>query len=68
MRKFPETLKKIMYEKNLTTMQLSKLIGVNKTQIKRWLVGKSKPRLINVLEICIKLNVRVDVLLGLKEC
>ena len=67
MRKFPETLKKIMYEKNLTTTHLSKLIGVNKTQIKRWFLEKSKPRLMNVLEISIKLNVSVDVLLGLKE-
>ena len=45
----------------------AKMIGVNVSQVKKWIIGQSKPRYKNLKAICLALKIRADVVLGLKD-
>ena len=64
---FSKILNSIMTEKNLNANQLAQMIGVNVSQVKKWIIGQSKPRYKNLKAICLALKIRADVILGLKD-
>ncbi len=63
---FPEILKELMIERNLTQTQLALMVHIKQSQISEWLKGKSKPGYDNLKMLAIKLSVSADELLGIK--
>ena len=59
-----DILKLRMYEMGLNQSQLAKLLGVSQSRISEYLSGKSEPTLKIGREICKKLNVPADIVLG----
>lgn len=59
-----DILKLRMYEMGLNQSQLAKLLGVSQSRISEYLSGKSEPTLKICREICKKLNVSADIVLG----
>ncbi len=53
-----------MYEMKLTQKALSELIGVSPSRISEYLTGKSEPKLQVARNICKKLNISADIVLG----
>ena len=56
-----------MQDRNLKVPQLAEVIGVSEYRLNNWLSAKSKPRVHHLYEICTKLNVSADFLLGFGE-
>lgn len=67
MNNLPQILRTIMAEKNIDENQFAKMIGSNKSLVKSWLDGKSKPRYKSLKAICKGLNVKADIVLGLEK-
>ncbi len=53
-----------MYEMKLTQKAVSELIGVSPSRISEYLTGKSEPTLQVARNICKKLNISADIVLG----
>lgn len=67
MSTFGKILKKIRTEKGLSAKELAKGIGVHYATILNWEKGKGKPTLLPLINLSIFLNVKADVLLGIKK-
>ncbi len=61
----PEVMKLRMAQMNLTQGQLAKLIGVSPSRVSEYLTGKCEPTLKIGREICNKLNISSDIILGI---
>ncbi len=62
--KFPERLKALRLEKDITQKELALCIGVTSTSIQRFEYGTGKPALDTVVALADFFNVSVDYLLG----
>lgn len=60
----PDVLKLKMYEKDLTQIMLSEIIGVSPSRISEYLTGKSEPTLKVARMICVKLDISPSIVLG----
>ena len=59
-----EAMKLRMVQMNLTQGQLAKLIGVSPSRVSEYLTGKCEPTLKIAREICSKLNISPEIILG----
>ena len=59
-----EAMKLRMVQMNLTQGQLAKLIGVSPSRVSEYLTGKCEPTLKIGREICSKLNISPEIVLG----
>jgi HTH-type transcriptional regulator / antitoxin HigA len=59
-----EILKLRMFELGLTQLKLSELLGVSPSRISEYLSGKNEPTLKVAREMCRKLNIDAEVVLG----
>ena len=62
---FKEIFKTIMIDLNLNQTEVAAKLGIKQSQVSEWLKGKSKPGYDNLRNICIKLGVDPDELLGI---
>jgi HTH-type transcriptional regulator/antitoxin HigA len=60
----PEAMKLRMAQMNLTQGGLAKLIGVSPSHVSEYLTGKCEPTLKIGREICSKLNISPEIVLG----
>ena len=60
----PEVMKLRMAQMNLTQGGLAKLIGVSPSRVSEYLTGKCEPTLKIGREICNKLNISPEIVLG----
>ena len=67
MNNFGKILKKIRTERGLSAKDIAKGIGVHYATILNWEKGKGKPTLLPLIKLSIFLNVKADVLLGIKK-
>lgn len=63
---FIAILEDIMREKKLTQTKLADILGLKPSQICEWLKGKNKPSYDNLRNICEKLEISGNRILGLK--
>ena len=61
-----DILKDIMVDYNLNQTKFASIIEVKQSQVSEWLSGKSKPGYDNLKQICEKLGVSGDRILGLE--
>ena len=64
---FTEILRDVMGEFGLNQVQLSRKINVDQSRISAWLRGISKPSYEHLQNLCIKLGVSGDRVLGLEN-
>ncbi len=64
---FNKIIEQIMVDKNLSQAEFARKVGIESGQINEWLKGKKKPSYDSLREICKKLNISGDVILGLEE-
>lgn len=67
MTKFPEMLKEIRQEKNMSRQQLADLIFVNKRTISYWETGQRECNLDQLATLSKIFGVSTDYLLGLED-
>ncbi len=67
MTKFPEKLKELREENNLTQQQMAKILGYTQTAIGKWEKGTRSPDLDDIVNIAKQFNVTTDYLLGLED-
>lgn len=67
MEKFCERLKELRLERNISAVQLSKVLNVSDTTILRWEKGLIIPGIDHLKNIAIFFNVSTDYLLGLED-
>lgn len=65
--KFPERLKELREERNLSLKQLAKEIGVTDVAISRWENGHRTPNIDSLYSLAICFKVSTDYLLGLED-
>ena len=59
-----DVLKLRMFELGLTQLKLSELLDVSPSRISEYLTGKSEPTLRVARDMCRKLNIDADIVLG----
>jgi len=59
-----EVIKLRMFEMNLTQKKLSEIIGVSPSRVSEYLAGKADPTLNVARQICKKLNIDAEIVLG----
>ncbi len=64
---FPERLKSLRLERGLGQVQLAKKLGVGKSIISLWELGKCEPTLSNLVAIASVFDVSTDYLVGLEN-
>jgi len=62
-----EKLKYLREERNLSQMQLAKILGVNQTTVSTWELGKKLPDFMNIIKISKFFGITSDYLLGLEN-
>ena len=68
MEKFPEILKELREEKNLSQKGLAGKLGFkNQTVIANWETGSRMPDIINLIKLAKFFNVTIDYLVGLEK-
>lgn len=65
--KFSERLNELMEDKNLSSLALSKILGVNDTTILRWRKGLINPTIDKLSVLCDYFGVTADYLLGRED-
>ena len=65
--KFPEILKELRKEKNLTHKKLAEEIGYSKAIIGFWEKGEKQPTAEAIISLAVFFNVSTDYLLGLED-
>lgn len=65
--KFSERLDELMIEKNINSLALSKIVGVNSSTILRWLKGTMIPNIDKLAILCEYFGVTADYLLGFED-
>jgi HTH-type transcriptional regulator/antitoxin HigA len=59
-----EVIKLRMYEMDLNQIKLSKLLGVSTSRVSEYLTGRSEPTLKVARQICVKLDIDAQTVLG----
>lgn len=59
-RKFGEKLRKLLYRKGITQIELAQMIGVKPAQLSGYILGKNTPGFFMVTKIAKALNCSVD--------
>ncbi len=67
MNKFPERLKELRIEKDLSQKQLAKLTGFTQPSIGRWEKGTQIPNIETLISFALFFKVSSDYLLGLED-
>lgn len=67
MNKFAERLKELREEKNMSELQLAKVLGVSSTTINRWERGLRVPNLDSLVLLARFFDVSIDYLCGLED-
>lgn len=67
MKSFGERIKQIRIEKNLTQIELGKILNVRNTTISAWEQDIAEPPYETLKKICIIFDVTSDYLLGLED-
>ena len=67
MNKFPERLKALRVENNLTQTELAKQIGFTQTGIARWEAGERNPSIEMLIVLARFFKVSIDYLVGFVE-
>lgn len=65
--KFCERHNELMEDKNLSSLALSKILGVNDTTILRWRKGLINPTIDKLMVLCDYFGVTADYLLGRED-
>lgn len=65
--KFSERLSELMDDKNLSSCELARIIGVKDTTVLRWRKGQINPTVDKLLLLCEYFGVTADFLLGLED-
>ncbi len=60
-----EVIKLRMFERNLNQLKLSELLNVSPSRISDYLTGRSEPPLKVARDICVKLNIDAEIVLGI---
>ena len=67
MNKFPERLKELRNDLNLSQRQLSKLVGFSQAAIANWEAGNQIPNIETAITFALFFKVTTDYLLGLED-
>ncbi len=67
MYKFPERLKDLMIELNLTQNKLSKEVSIPQPTIARWLADQCRPSVDNLITLANYFKCSIDYLVGLSD-
>ena len=64
---FSKRLNELMVEKNINSLALSKIVGVNSSTILRWRKGTTNPTIDKLLLLCKFFKVSSNYILGIKD-
>ena len=67
MEKFGAFLKELREEKNLSQLQLSRLVDISQSSIARYELNQAEPRLSDIRKLAIFFGVTADYLVGMEE-
>lgn len=67
MEKFGAILKELREEKNLSQLQLSRLVDISQSSIARYELNQVEPRLSDIRKLAIFFGVTADYLVGMEE-
>lgn len=67
MEKFGAILKELREEKNLSQLQLSRLVDISQSSIARYELNQAEPRLSDIRKFAIFFGVTADYLVGMEE-
>ena len=67
MEKFGAILKELREEKNLSQLQLSRLVDISQSSIARYELNQAEPRLSDIRKLAIFFGVTADYLVGTEE-
>ena len=67
MEKFGAILKELREEKNLSQLQLSRLVDISQSSIARYELNQAEPRLSDIRKLAIFFGVMADYLVGMEE-
>ena len=67
MEKFGAILKELREEKNLSQLQLSRLVDISQSSIARYDLNQAEPRLSDIRKLAIFFGVTADYLVGMEE-
>ena len=66
-KEFKEIFRQLMIENNLNQQQMADILGIRQSQVSNLLNGKSNPQYYTIRQICIRLKVSADFVLGLED-
>lgn len=64
---FKDIIKEIMEDEGLNQVQFAKKLDIPQGQLSNWITGRSAPSFYHLQNICKKLDISGDRILGLKE-
>ena len=67
MENFGAILKELREEKNLSQLQLSRLVDISQSSIARYELNQAEPRLSDIRKLAIFFGVTADYLVGMEE-
>ena len=67
MEKFGAILKELREGKNLSQLQLSRLVDISQSSIARYELNQAEPRLSDIRKLAIFFGVTADYLVGMEE-
>ena len=67
MEKFGAILKELREEKNLSQLQLSRLVDISQSSIARYELNQAEPRLSDIRKLAIFFGGTADYLVGMEE-
>lgn len=63
---YVETLRQLMSDKNLSQKKLADALGVNKTTVSQWLLGRKKPGYDSIMLLYNKFGITPNELFGIE--